>query len=207
MVDQKTLREFITWNEPFNTQAKFAKAKRVRGTRYVVVEPGMETGWYSHSLRASQHFENESTARQHAEKHHGIVYPTFFDGIPAPFGSVLIFDPEQGLSIMPVEDFNAEWEDYTPDAEEQAWLKAELERRQAMNVEAMNHKIGAMHRGQRIDFDNAAGPDGLTATDLDPPTDQPTGDHNKLDDIFIETIDPLAPDGPGDPPGRAEPNT
>lgn len=204
MVDQKTLREFITWNDPFNTQAKYAKAKRVRGTRYVVVEPGMETGWYSHSLRSSQHFEHENTARQHAEKHHGVAYPTFFDGIPAPFGSVLVFDPEQGLVIMPVEDFNAEWEDYVPDAEEQAWLKAELERRSEAHMVAVGNKLSANKR-------RAEGPDGLTATDLDPPGDQPTGDHNKLDgvenasdmdDAFIETVDPLAPDGPG-----AGPNT
>lgn len=178
MVDQKTLREFITWNDAFNTQAKFAKAKRMRGTRYIVVEPGMETGWFSHSLGNSMHFEHESTARQHAEKHHGIAYPTFFDGIPAPFGSVLIFEPERGVQIISPEDFAAEWEDYVPDAEEQAWLKAELGRRGAMQVEIAAHKLN-----------RAVG------------TDTP------IDDAFIETIDPLAPEGPGDPPGRSDPNT
>jgi len=169
------------YNGDLLKSAQYAKTKRAVGARYIVTAPGMETEWCVNGPNVHKQFATEQEAKDFAASKDmpSAVYPVF-GHTTCPFGSVIVWGPhsDYGPNIMTVGEFNAEWEDYIPTAEEMVKIKAEEKRREEANGAALVEKL------------NAAG----TVTN-----GEPSLEHH--DDTFTETIDPIAPDGPGNPPG------
>lgn len=165
---EKRWEGFLTWNDEFNKAAKFAEARRPRVTRYIVTAPGMETEWASFGPREHVRFGTEAEAQEHAAKHGTKVYPVCF-GVLAPFGSILVGVDGCDIKVITNEEFVTEWDDYTPTAEEQAWITDRT--REQADINSLTAKAGRNALLETIDPAAPNGPGAGPATGADPKTD------------------------------------